>query len=70
MLSAAKEGLCSNIPQGVVYFLSRYQVLSESELEADVELKSRIDAEKTRTQRLDTFLDALDEDAAFLYKEQ
>lgn len=70
MLSAAKEGLCSNIPQGVVYFLSRYQVLSESELEADVELKSRIDAEKIRTQGMDTFLDALDEDAAFLYKEK
>ena len=68
MREAAKEGECSNIPQGIRYFKNRYRTLELSEDEASQTLKKRIDDEQERAVKRQAFLDALDESAQTLFQ--
>lgn len=67
MREAAKEGACSNIPQGVRYFRERYRTLEGSHDELAVGLKHSIDNEKTISDNRREFLDTLDENARTLF---
>ena len=68
MREAAKEGECSNIPQGIRYFKNRYRTLELAEDEASQTLKKRIDDEQERAVKRQAFLDALDESAQTLFQ--
>lgn len=68
MREAAKEGECSNIPQGVHYFNSRYKTLEESEEDASKSLKNNIDSEQTKAEQRQQFLDNLDETSRELFE--
>jgi hypothetical protein len=68
MREAAKEGSCSNIPQGVNYFLNRYKTLETAEDEASVALKQNIDNEQSKATERQAFLENLDESAQSLFQ--
>ena len=67
MREAAKNGECSNIPQGVHYFTARYETLSTTQDSNLKMLKQNIDNEQSRAEELQAFLDALDERAAVFF---
>lgn len=68
MREAAKEGECSNIPQGVHYFTSRYKTLEEADDEESIKLKNSIDKEQDKAAQRQSFLDSLDETARELFE--
>ncbi len=68
MREAAKEGECSNIPQGIRYFKNRYRTLELSEEESAQALKKRIDEEQERAVIRQTFLNGLDDSAQTLFQ--
>lgn len=68
MREAAKEGECSNIPQGIRYVKNRYRTLERTEDEQSQALKKRIDNEQERAVKRQAFLDALDESAQTLFQ--
>lgn len=68
MREAAKEGECSNIPQGIKYVKNRYHTLELSEDESAQSLKKRIDDEHAQAIKRQAFLDTLDESAQTLFQ--
>lgn len=68
MREAAKEGACSNIPQGMNYFLNRYKTLEEAKDEASLALKQSIDKEQDKAMERQSFLETLDESAQSLFQ--
>jgi hypothetical protein len=68
MREAAKEGECSNIPQGIRYYKSRYKTLESATDESSVNLKKRIDEAQSRAEARKVFLDGLDESAQTLFQ--
>ena len=68
MREAAKEGACSNIPQGVKYFLNRYKTLEEAEDDASLTLKQSIDKEQDKAIKQQSFLENIDESAKLLFQ--
>lgn len=67
MREAAKEGECSNIPQGIRYFNSRYKTLETATDDFSCTLKESIDEEKQASDKRREFLEALDDIARSLY---
>ncbi len=68
MCEAAKEGQCSNIPQGIRYFTNRYKTLEKANDEAFTALKANIDREQEKAKERQGFLDNLDETARTLFE--
>jgi hypothetical protein len=68
MREAAKEGECSNIPQGIRYVKNRYHTLEIAEDAQSQSLKKRIDDERERAEKRQFFLDSLDESAQSLFQ--
>jgi hypothetical protein len=68
MREAAKEGECSNIPQGIRYFKNRYKTLETATEESSISLKARIDNEQDKYKARQDFLVNLDEKAQTLFQ--
>lgn len=68
MREAAKEGECSNIPQGIRYFKNRYKTLEIATEESSIHLKARIDNEHEKSKSRQDFLNNLDESAQTLFQ--
>lgn len=68
MREAAKEGECSNIPQGIRYVKNRYHTLEITDDAQSQALKKRIDDEQERAVKRQGFLDTLDESAQTLFQ--
>ena len=68
MREAAKEGECSNIPQGIRYFKNRYKTLETASDESSQALKQRIDNEQYLAEQRQQFLETLDDSAQTLFQ--
>lgn len=67
MREAAKEGECSNIPQGIRYFNERYKTLELADDEESIQLKQHIDQEQAASDARQTLLYELDDMARTLF---